>query len=152
MRAVPLVFLCFSALAADSHQQVVDAFTAMAEALSNSNPTAFMAGFDPAMPGYERLSADISATMREADIVSSIDFVSDEGNDASRDVQLDWFLQIQPKADLGQLVRRRQTIKCHLERRKGKWLVTALEPLSFFAPPRVAVLFHGFPGRRQRPG
>jgi hypothetical protein len=143
-RLMPLVLLCVLPLVADPHPQVVEVFTAMAAALSDSNPAGFMKSCDPAMPGYEQLRTQIAALVRQAQVLSSIDFLGDEGDETSRAVELDWFLEIRPLGDFAPLVRRRQTIKCRLERRKGKWLVTGLEPLDFFAPPPVS------PGPRRK--
>jgi hypothetical protein len=129
-----LALILFQMLAADPHQPATEMFTGMAAALSESNPAAFMKNIDPAMPEYEQLRARVTALMAQAEVVSSIDFLIDEGDDTRRTVEVDWLLQIRPVADFGALERRRQVVKCSLERRGKKWLVTALAPVAFFGP------------------
>lgn len=139
-----LFLLASAAAAADVHQQVVDLFTDAAAALSTWNPAGtisegnvvgFLKCFDPAMPGYERLQADVQALLRQATVLTSIEFLSDEGDKQRRTVQLDWFMQIHDNSDAS-VVRRRETVKCTLEQRKKHWRITSFEPLSLFAPLR----------------
>ena len=122
--------------AADNRRAVFDLFTGMASALSEGNPIAFMQPFDRSMPGVQELRAYVTALIAQAEVLSSIEILSDEGDDAHRTVELDWFLQIRDREETGPVVRRRETVKCRLERRGKKWVVVSLAPLAFFAPPR----------------
>lgn len=125
--AVPLA-------AAAAAPEVMDVFTTLATALSEGNAVAFMRPFDPAMPGVEKLRTDVTALLLRADVLASLEFRSDEGDDARRTVTIDWLLQIRDKEPTGRLVHRRETVKCRLERRGKKWVITSLEPAGFFAP------------------
>ncbi len=118
---------------ADSAQQVYDLFDKIATALSASEPTGFLEGFDRAMPTFEKLARYVQAITSQSDVVSSIDVLSNEGNDQERTVELDWLLQLSGE---GQTVRRRQTVKCRVRREKKKWKIVSLEPVEFFAPIR----------------
>jgi len=122
-------------LFADTRQEIIDLFTTMASALSEGNGLAFLDHVDHAMPDYGKLEKYILALAAQNEVMSSIDVLKDEGDDHTRTAELDWFLQIRSREQSGPLERRRQIIRCRLERPKKKWKVMAIEPVSFFAPP-----------------
>jgi hypothetical protein len=132
-----LLLVPFAAcLRADSAEQVWDLFASLAAALSEANASAFMSAFDPAMPGYEALRAGVTALLREAEVQSSIELVEDQGDDSSRAVELDWLVHIVGRQDGAVAERRRERVKCRVEKSGKKWRVASLDPLQFFAPPR----------------
>jgi hypothetical protein len=132
-----LLLVPFAArLGADSAQEVWDLFTSMAAALSEANAGAFLNAFDPAMPGFEALRAGVTALLREAEVQSSIELVEEEGDDRSRAVELDWLVHIVGRQDGAVVERRRERVKCRVEKSGRKWRIASLEPLQFFAPPR----------------
>jgi hypothetical protein len=131
-----LLLVPFAArLVADSAQEVWDLFASMASALSEANAIVFMNAFDPAMPGYEALRANVTGLLNEAQVQSSIDLVEDNGDDRSRTVELDWLLHIVDQYDNALAERRQQRVKCRVEKSGKKWRVASLDPLQFFAPP-----------------
>jgi hypothetical protein len=134
-RALLLVPLA-TRLRADSAQEVWDLFASMAAALSEANASVFLNAFDPAMPGYEALRARVTALLREAEVQSSIELVEEQGDDRSRSVELDWLVHLVSRQDGALAERRRERLKCRVEKFGRKWRVTSLEPLQFFAPPR----------------
>ena len=134
-RALLLVPLA-TRLRADSAQQVWDLFTSLASALSACDATAFLNAFNPAMPGYEALRTGVTALLREAEVQSSIELVEDEGDDRSRAVELDWLVHLVSRQDGAVAERRRERVKCRVEKSGSKWRIASLEPLQFFAPPR----------------
>ena len=121
-------------LFADTRQEIIDLFTTMASALSEGNGLAFLDHVDHAMPDYGKLEKYILALAAQNEVMSSIDVLKEEGDGHTRTAELDWFLQIRSREQNGPLERRRQIVKCRLERQK-KWKVMAIEPVSFFAPP-----------------
>ena len=122
-------------LMAGTEQEVLDLFTALASALSERNELAFLDRVDHSMPDYEKLQRSIVALVEQNEIVAAIDVIVDEGDDQTRAVQVDWLLQIRAREETGALVRRREIVKCRLERTKKKWKVASLDPISFFTPP-----------------
>ena len=131
----PLLLL-FAALAlADTGQELIDVFGAMASALSEGNPAVFLRAVDPSMPGYPRFADAVRALAAQNDLSSSIEIGKQEGDSRVQTVELDWLLEIRGKDQSHLFVRRQTTVKCRLERRGGKWRVVSLEPASFFAPP-----------------
>jgi len=128
---VPIVW-CFGA---DPAAEVWDLLTQVASALSERNPVAFLAAFDPAMPGYQTLRASVSALLRDAEVQSSIELVADEGGAAEHTVELDWLLKIRPEQDATPSTRRQQRVRCRLRKSGKKWRIVSFDPLDFFAPP-----------------
>ena len=122
-------------LLADARQEILDLFTVMASALSEGNGLAFLDQVEHSMPNYDKLQQGIQALVAQNEVYSAIDVLKDDGDDRTRSVELDWFLQIRSREQTGPLERRRKIVKCRLARSKKKWKVMSIEPVSFFAPP-----------------
>ena len=136
LRFALLLFASTFALA-DTRQELIDVFGAMASALSEGNPAVFLRAIDPAMPGYPRFAGAVKALAAQNDLSSSIEIGNQEGDGHVQTVELDWLLEIRGKEQSHLFVRRQTTVKCRLERRGKKWRIVSLEPASFFAPPGV---------------
>ena len=105
----------------------MEPFRAVSEALANRDADAFLDQFDSRMPGFDTLRdeiRDLTATAQE--IGSTIDVITDEGDDQKRSLQLDWLLTIDQSDP------RRQVIRCQLEKQGKNWKITRLEPVEFF--------------------
>ena len=122
---------------ADAADDVYDLFTTLASWLSTGEVVAFLAGFDKTMPGYEQFRADVTALLAQAEVQSSIDFLRNDGNDTVRSVEVDWYLQIRGRYDAQVVARRREIVKCRVEKSGRKWKVFSLEPQSLFAPVKA---------------
>ncbi len=128
-----------SALQADDAADVWNLLTVMASALSDNKPDEFMNAFHREMPGYQDLRANIFDLLLAYEIQTSIEVLNEEGDNLSRSVELDWFLEIVEKQDTAAVTRRREIVRCRLSKQQKKWRITFLEPLSFFAPPKGVV-------------
>ena len=126
-----------SALAADAQQQVFDLFSKIASALSDDDPAMFVEAVDSNMPNFQDFRRNLVALTDLADITNSIEVTSDTGDDSHRAEELDWFLEIVGKSDPHPVERRREIVKFRLERKAKKWKIVSLDPISFFAPPRL---------------
>ena len=124
-------------LIADTHGEILDFLGALAAALSEGNASAFLDRVDHAMPDYDKLEQYIDALTAEDEVSCSIDILKQEGDDQAQTLQLDWLLQIHPRELVGSVEQRRQTVRCRIERKKKKWKIVALEPITLFAPPAV---------------
>jgi hypothetical protein len=120
---------------ADTRQDLIEVFGAMAAALSEGNPAVFLKAIDAAMPGYPRLAGDVKALAAQNELSSSIEIARQEGNDRIQTVELDWLLEIKGKDQSHNFLRRQAIVKCRLELQKRKWRIVSIEPASFFAPP-----------------
>jgi hypothetical protein len=132
-----LLFASTLALA-DTRQELIDVFGAMASALSEDNPAVFLRAIDPSMPGYPGFAGAVKALVAQNYLSSSIEIGKQEGDGRVQMVELDWLLEIRGKEPSHLFVRRQTTVKCRLERRGGKWRIVSLDPATFFAPPGVS--------------
>ena len=123
--------------AADAEEQVFELFTTLASRLSGGDAAGFLDGFDKTMPGYEEFRASVAGLLQQAEVQSSIEFRRNEGTGATRIVEADWFLQIKERYETGAVTRRREIVKCRVEKAGKRWKVFSLEPQSLFAPVKV---------------
>jgi len=108
----------------------MEVFRAVTEALANQDADAFLEQFDAKMPQYEKLRDEIQELFGVAqEIGSTVDSITDEGDDRKRTLELDWLLKIDNNDP------RRQIVKCQVEKQGKKWKITALEPVEFFKAP-----------------
>jgi hypothetical protein len=134
---VALGFLFCSCLRADTHDDVVDLFASMAAALSEINVPQFMDAFSKDMPDYDRLKSAVTALVNQAEVASSIEPLKDEGDDARRTVELDWYLEIRSLLPDGPIVHRREVVQCELRKEKKRGKIVALKPLEFFGAAKL---------------
>src|SRR5438552_1752728 len=91
MRTALLLLLSMAAVA-DPAADVLNVFSAEAEALTNDDAAAFLDRFDRGMPQYATLRNHIEGLLAVYEVGSTIEVVSDEGGDGERTVELDWLL------------------------------------------------------------
>jgi len=113
---------------AQTPQPVLDLFRTAAEALSERNVPRFLEQFDPAMKDYDVLRQHVTLLVGTDGAQSSIEVVSDEGDDKRRALEIDWLLQV------GTGAAKREILKVTVERQGRGWKITALKPLDFFGP------------------
>lgn len=122
-----LLAIAIGSAAQSGPAPVMEVFRGMAEALANRDAQAFFDQLDPRMPDYEILRGEIRELVAVTkEIGSTIDVISDEGDDQKRTLELDWLLKIDTDDP------RRQVIKCLAEKQGKKWKITKLEPVAFF--------------------
>jgi hypothetical protein len=137
LRRLLLIAILAPALAADPRQEVYELIGSMASALSEGDPARFLAAFDRSMKGYDDLAVNVRALVEQADVASTVDPIEDAGDARARTIKVDWLLELANKEDRISRVRRQKTVACRVEKEKGKWRIVSLDPLDFFAPPRV---------------
>jgi hypothetical protein len=133
-----LTCLVVSSLIGDTHDEIVDVISSMANALSTVNAPKFMDAFDKTMPEYETLKSNVPALMNQSEITSSIEIIKEDGDDTKRVLDLDWYLEIRSRLPDGPIERRREIIHCELVRKDKKhWKIVSLKPMNFFAPAKL---------------
>jgi len=133
-----LACVALSTLIADTHDEIVDVVSNMANALSTVNAPKFMDAIDKNMPDYDKLKSNVAALMNQAEITSSIETVKDDGDENKRTVDLDWYLEVRSLLPDGPIERRREIVHCELVRRDKKhWKIVSLKPVDFFAPAKL---------------
>jgi hypothetical protein len=99
----------------------------VSEALANRDTDAFLDQFDRRMPHYDALHGEIENLFAMTqEIGSTIDIITDEGDEQKRTMELDWLLKIDNAEP------RRRIVKCRLEKQGKNWRITALEPVELF--------------------
>jgi hypothetical protein len=111
----------------DAPKDVLDFFRTAAEALADRDASAFLDHFDPKMDGFEGLDSRIRSLLERSEVGSSIEIVSDSGDEHQRMLKLDWLLRID------QNLPKRQIVSCSIEKQGRKWKIVAFAPLDFFA-------------------
>jgi len=127
---------------ADAHDDVIEAVTSMAGALTEVNVPRFMAAFSKEMPDYGTIENHVTALVNNAEISSSIQPLNEEAAGETYKIDLDWLLEVRSLEQDGPLVRRREVVHCELRKeqtRKNKphWKIVAIKPLDFFAPAKL---------------
>lgn len=110
-------------------------FALLAEDLGGNDAGQFLSRFDRNMPGFRVLAENVRALAAQADIASSVEISSEEGNADTRQVEVDWLMEITLGGAGNRVERRREKIRCTLRRSGKRWLVSALDPISFFRAP-----------------
>jgi len=134
-RRVLILALLATGSRADDAADVWDLLSRVAAALSEGNVVEFLKAFDPSMPGYSMLEANVTALVQHYQVGSSIEPITDEGSGPKRTLELDWFLELVEQHDPTNITRRRDKVRCVVAKMGKNWKIVSLEPLPFFAPP-----------------
>jgi hypothetical protein len=147
VRSAVLVCVAVGFACADAHDDVMEVVSTMAGALTEvdgigpsvvrGNVSRFMSAFSKDMPDYATLEGNVTALVRQAEVSSSIQTVSEDGDDQARTIDLDWVLQVRSLQEDGPIVRRREVVHCEFRKEKKHWKIVSLKPIDFFAPPKL---------------
>jgi hypothetical protein len=132
MRLTLLLLLSSIAAWAEPPADVIDFFSSAASALANDDAAAFLDHFDRNLPEYAALRGEVEGLLAAYDVGSTIEVVSDEGDNQKRSLALDWLLITDEKAaNHGGHATRRRIVTCQIERRGKHWKITKIgtEPL-----------------------
>ena len=132
--AAVLVIGISLASAATPEAEVWDVVATMAAALAEPNDAAFMKPISKSFEQHGLIERQVRALVQSSEVVSSISPVANEGDDKRRTLEVDWYLEIQPRAAGQALTQRRENIKMTLVKTGKRWMITSLEPIAFFAP------------------
>ena len=122
------VTLCFAADPAGESAAVI---TELAASLTARNAQEFLAAFDRNMPGYDKLRANVTALVSQAETQSYVDIVKNEGDDKARTLEITWELRVQREGDAIASARREVRITCKMEKQGKRWRIVVFDPLDF---------------------
>jgi len=128
-----LLLLCVPALKADERSEIVEWLGKFAGHLTEENPEGFLRLCGKQLRGT--LEANIRALVQHYQIASSIAVLSVAGEGDTRQVELDWYLELASRANLNATTRRRERLQLTLERAKKGWTVLQMQPVTLFTPP-----------------
>jgi hypothetical protein len=106
----------------------------MAGSLAEAEPVAFFKSISRELPERNVLLENVRALEREFEVSSTVDVISQTETEGEVSLDLDWTLELNPRAGTGQLVRRRERVEIRMRLEGREWRVISLRPLSFFAP------------------
>jgi hypothetical protein len=118
-----------TALRSDDRDDALEAISPLATALADGDAEAFIRRVAEDAPGYAQLAVNIRGLVAMAEITSSI-LVPEAESGAAR---LDWEMRIRSRATRMFIEERRREVRIRFEKRK----LLAIEPVSFFAPPKA---------------
>ena len=119
---------------ADPARDSASVITSLAASLTAGNAQEFIAPFDPAMPGLDRLRTGVSALVAQGETQSFIELTKNEGDEHTRTLELTWELRILRTGDATISSRRQLQVTCKLELRGKRWRIVAFEPIDFLIP------------------
>lgn len=131
MLTVQLTFAATAEPSADAW----DVVATLAAALAEPNYAGFMKPIAKSCDQHDRIERLVRALIQTNDVVSSISPIMNEGDDKQRMLEVDWYMEIQPQTAGGNQTRRHEYIKATLTKTGKRWMITALIPIEFFAPP-----------------
>jgi hypothetical protein len=120
--------------AADPARDSASVITGLAASLTAGNVQEFIAPFDPAMPGLDRLRAGVAALAAQGETQSFIELTRNEGDERTRTLELTWELRILRTGDATISSRREVHVTCKLELRGKRWRIVTFEPIDFLIP------------------
>ena len=121
--------------AAEPSADAWDVVATLAAALAEPNDAGFMKPIAKSFDQHDRIERLVRALIQTNDVVSSISPIMNEGDDKQRTLEVDWYMEIQPQTAGGTQTRRHESIKLTLTKTGKRWMITALAPIEFFAPP-----------------
>jgi hypothetical protein len=100
-------------------------------ARADNNTFKFMSVFDRSMRNFQQLRQNVLSLEQSGDIESTIDLISNTGDDRARTLQVDWTIQMTSPMTGIAAFQRHETVTCRVEKRGKNWRITSLEPVSF---------------------
>jgi len=110
-------------------------FKDVSRALHSGNAALFLSHFDrERFPDYGALAENVAALTAQSELRSSIEILEIAERDEGCAADIDWILNARLTGFGAALERRRERVRARVERVKGKWKITELEPLELFRP------------------
>ena len=106
----------------------------LATYLSQNDFPSAIALFDPQMNGYGEVYRNLDALAAQTDPSCALDILEDEESGNIHKLDVDILLTLKSKADPGRIERRRERVQIEMKQIKGKWKITAFNPLGILDP------------------
>lgn len=113
------------------------AIAGLATALSENDPDSALAYFDAQIKDRGTIEANIEALAAQTDVTCAIDVVNDEESNGAHKLDLDWFMDLKSQGDDHRGEQRRERVSVEMRQVKGKWKITAMQPLTILAPIHI---------------
>ncbi|HEX4230658.1 MAG TPA: hypothetical protein VHZ07_18425 [Bryobacteraceae bacterium] len=127
-----------SPLRANQAAEALATVNYIASALSDDNPADAMTPFEKSFPDYDKLAGYFEGLVDRALVTSSVQVVDEQDHDQSTDLTIQWTMDLSNRSMNGLTEDRTGELHVHLVKKKGKWKIASLSPISFFDPQRAA--------------
>lgn len=124
-------------LRADQAAEALATVNYVASALSDDNPTDAMTPFDKSYADYDKLAEYFQGLVDRALVTSEIRVVDEQDSDLAIDLVVQWTMDLSNRSVTGMTEDRTEELHLHLVKKKSKWKIAGLSPLSFFDPQRA---------------
>jgi hypothetical protein len=124
-------------LSADQADRALATVNYIASALSDDNPADAMTPFEKSFPDYDKLAGYFEGLVDRALVTSEIQVVDEQDGDQSTDLVVQWTMDLSNRNMTGLTENRTGELHLHLVKKKGKWKIASLSPISFFDPQRA---------------
>lgn len=128
-----VMLLAAQTLRGDERAEIVEWLGKFAGHLTEENAEGFLRACSKVLRG--RIETNIRALVQNYQIASSIAMLSVSGEGDTRQVELDWYLELASRANPNATTRRRERLKATLDRAKKGWTVQTMDPVTLFTPP-----------------
>jgi hypothetical protein len=124
-------------LRADQAADALATINYVASALSDDNSADAMTPFEKSFPDYDKLAGYFEGLVDRALVTSEVQVVDEQDHDQSTDLILRWTMDLSNRSMTGLTENRTGELQVHLVKKKGKWKIASLSPISFFDPQRA---------------
>lgn len=104
----------------------------MATDLSAGNISGFMSSIAKDFPARDELRQQLQGLVSAYDSNSSVEIQTASGTADKQTAKVDWYLALRSRTDNAISVQRREVLSIEFTRRNKRWLITALDPPTFF--------------------
>ena len=108
----------------------------MATDLSAGNIAGFLIPFDKSFPARDEFRQQLFGMMQAAEMNCSIQIQTASGTAEKQVAKVDWYLDFRSKEDGITFHQQREVLTIDFVKRGKRWSIHALEPRSFFTPPK----------------
>jgi len=122
----------FALFFVEPQDDIRNILASMATDLSAGNISGFLKATDGNLPGRDELRQQLVGLTSAYDLNSSVQVQTSSGGPDQQLAQVDWYLSGRSRSDNAVGFQRREVLSIEFKRRNKRWLVTRLDPRSFF--------------------
>lgn len=122
----------FALLFSSTEDELRDILASMATDFGEGNISGFLHHVDKKLPARDELRQQLAGMIQAADHNSSIQIQTTSGTPEKQVAKVDWYLDFRSKGDSMIFHQQREVLTIEFTKRNKRWLITSLEPRSFF--------------------
>jgi hypothetical protein len=122
----------FALFFVNPQDEIRSILASMATDLSAGNISGFMSSIAKDFPARDEQRQQLQGLVSAFDSNSSVEIQTASGTADKQTAKVDWYLALRSRTDNAISVQRREVLSIEFTRRNKRWLITALDPPSFF--------------------